>query len=434
MKTKTKKFIKTEMKQLTELPGHVLFNDALNKAISHAKRHRKIFAVLLIDFYTLQDVHLPIENNVLNKIETLLTSTLRTEDLLAHFEDGEFILLLTDIKKPKFASIVAEKLLQACETSMKDFSLAMSMGISIYPDDGLSLEDILKNADATLYKAKQAGGNQYQFHTPEMDVEAREFIKLENDLKNAIPNNQLILYYQPKLHIKKGNIAGIEALLRWAHPTLGILNPAEFISIAEDTGLILQLGEWVLREACKTNKYWQNEGYEHFTVALNLSPKQFQHPDIAKKIAAILKETELNPQYLELEIGESTVMSDVEFAKNQLEAIKSIGVQLSIDHFGAGYTSISHLKQFPISTIKIDQNYIKGVPNNPDDSAITNAFIGLAHHLGLQVVAEGVETVEQVQYLTTQNCDMIQGYFISHPLPAEKIVMQFKKLMDRALF
>lgn len=222
--------------------------------------------------------------------------------------------------------------------------------------------------------------------------------------------------------------------MRWAHPELGILNPAQFIPIAEDTGLMVKIGEWALREACKTNKYWQNEGYEHFAVALNLSPKQFEHPDIAKTIENILKETELNPKYLELEINESTVMSHIEMAKDRLDKIKATGVQLSLDHFGAGYTSISHLKQFPISTIKIDQNYIKGIPNNPDDSAITNAFIGLAHHLGLEVVAEGVETGEQVQYLTIQNCDMVQGYFLSHPLPAQKIVLQFKKLMDRALF
>jgi EAL domain-containing protein (putative c-di-GMP-specific phosphodiesterase class I) len=296
------------------------------------------------------------------------------------------------------------------------------------------MEDMLKNADAALYKAKLAGSNTFQFHTHAMDVEAREFIKLESDLRTAIENNQLILYYQPKIHIKNGNIAGVEALLRWEHPELGILNPAQFIPIAEDTGLMNKMGEWALREACKTNKYWQDEGYEHFAVALNLSPKQFQHAEIAKTIEAVLKETGLNPKYLELEINESTVMDNIQIAKNRLDTIKSVGVQLSIDHFGAGYTSISHLKQFPISAIKIDQNYIKGIPNNPNDSAITNAFISLAHHLGLEVVAEGVETAEQVQYLTLQNCDMIQGYFLSHPLPQQKIEMQFRKLADRALF
>lgn len=423
---------------LTHLPNRAVFNDALNKAMSHAKRHHKICAVLILDLDAFKKIHITLGddlgNYILNEMSQRLTNTLRTEDLIAHLEGDQFIILLNDIDKPKFASVVAEKLLLACAEPIKEFFLTASIGISIYPNDGVSLEDMLKNADAALYKAKQSGGNKYQFCTHELDTEAREFIRLESDLRNAIEKNQLILYYQPKLNIKKGSIAGVEALLRWAHPELGILSPAQFISIAEDTGLIMKIGEWALREACKTNKFWQNEGYEHLAVALNLSPKQFQHPDIAKTIETILKETELNPKYLELEINEATVMGNIEIAKNRLDAIKAVGIQLSIDHFGAGYTSVSHLKQFPISAIKIDQNYIKGIPNNPDDSAITNAFIGLAHNLGLEVVAEGVETGEQVQYLTLQNCDMIQGYFLSHPLPADKIVLQFKKLMDRALF
>ncbi|HSW70344.1 MAG TPA: bifunctional diguanylate cyclase/phosphodiesterase [Gammaproteobacteria bacterium] len=423
---------------LTKLPNRAFFNEVLNKALVHAKRHNKICAVLIIDIDAFKNANNTLGENfgneVLNKIAQRLTQTLRTDDFVAHLEGDSFIVLLNDINKSKFASVVAEKILKNCSNPIKDFSFTVSIGISIYPNDGLSMEDMLKNADAALYKAKNSGGNQYQFHTHEMDMEAREFIKLENELRLAIEKNELVLYYQPKLHIKKGSITGVEALLRWAHPELGILNPSQFISIAEDTGLIMKIGEWALREACKANKHWQNEGYEHFTVALNLSPKQFYHPDITKIIENVLKETGLNPKYLELEINESTVMNNTTNAKNQLDAIKSLGIQLSVDHFGVGYTSISHLKQFPVSTIKIDQNYIKGIPNNPDDSAITNAFIALAHNLGLEVVAEGVETAEQVQYLTLQNCDMVQGYFLSHPLPAEKIELQFKKLMDRALF
>lgn len=423
---------------LSELPNRAVFNDALNKAISHAKRHNKICAVLIVNIDAFKNIPGTLGNDfgnhILNEMSKRLTGALRKEDLVARLGGEEFIVLLNDIDKPKFASIVAEKILQTCTQPINDLFLTTSIGISIYPDDGASLEDMLKSADSALFLARQDGGNKYRFHKSEMDVEAREFIKLEVDLKNAIDRNELVLYYQPKLYIKKGSIAGVEALLRWAHPELGILNPGKFISIAEDTGLMMKIGEWALREACKTNKYWQDEGYEHFAVALNLSPRQFQHPDIAKTIKTILKESELNPKYLELEISESTVMDHIEVAKTRLEAIKATGVQLSIDHFGAGYTSISHLKQFPVNAIKIDQNYIKGIPNNPDDSAITNAFIGLAHNLGLEVVAEGVETGEQVQYLTMQNCDMVQGYFLSHPLPADKIVLQFKKLMDRALF
>lgn len=427
-----------EVDPLTELPNRMLFNDALNKAISHAKRHGKLCAVLLVEMDAFKNIAVTlgsdIGNHLLNEMSKRLTGALRKEDLVAHLEGEEFIVLLNDIEKPKFASIVAEKILRTFAQPINDFFLTASIGISIFPDDGTSLEDILKNADIALFRARQDGGNIYRFHTDNMDTEAREFIRLEHDLRHAIDRNELVLYYQPKLNISKGSITGVEALLRWAHPELGILNPGQFISVAEDTGLMMTIGEWALREACKTNKYWQDEGYEHFAVSLNLSPKQFEHPNMAETIATILNETGLSPNYLELEISEATVMSHIEVAKSRLDAIKATGVELSIDHFGAGYTSISHLKQFPVSAIKIDQNYIRGIPNNPDDCAITNAFIGLAHHLGLEVVAEGVETGEQVQYLSAQNCDMVQGYFLSHPLPADKIVLQFKKLMDRALF
>ncbi|HSW93293.1 MAG TPA: EAL domain-containing protein [Gammaproteobacteria bacterium] len=427
-----------EVDPLTELPNRTLFNDALNKSISHAKRHGTLCAVLLVEMDAFKNIAVTlgsdIGNHLLNEMSKRLTGALRKEDLVAHLEGEEFIVLLNDIEKPKFASIVAEKILKTCAQPINDFFLTASIGISIFPADGTSLEDILKNADIALFRAKQDGGNTYRFHTDNMDLEAREFIRLEHDLRHAIEQNELVLYYQPKLNIKKGSITGVEALLRWAHPELGLLNPVQFISVAEDTGLMMTIGEWALREACKTNKYWQDEGYEHFAVSLNLSPKQFEHPNIAETIKTVLNETGLNPNYLELEISEATVMHHVDVAKNRLDAIRETGVELSIDHFGAGYTSISHLKQFPVSAIKIDQNYIKGVPNNPDDCAITNAFIGLAHHLGLEVVAEGVETGEQVEYLAAQNCDMVQGYFLSHPLPADKIVLQFKKLMDRALF
>ncbi len=422
---------------LTQLPNRIFFTDALNKAMSHAKRHQKKLAILIIDIDGFKKTNETLGHQfgdyVLNKFGERLTKTLRTEDLLARLGGDEFIVLLSDINKPKFASVVAEKILHACYKPIKEFFLTASIGICIFPDDGNSLEELLDNANKALFKAKQAGGNRYQFYTNEMDAEAREFIKLENALQQSILNNELILYYQPKLNIKNGNITGIEALVRWAHPELGILNPAQFIPIAEETGFITKISEWALREACKTNKHWQDEGYEHLTVSLNLSPKQFRDENIATNIATILTETGLNPQYLELEINEATVMDNIEIATQRLTNIKAVGVQLSIDHFGAGYTSISHLKRFPINAIKIDQNYIKGVPNNPNDSAITNAFIALGHQLGFDVVAEGVETAEQVQYLTSQNCDMIQGYFLSHPLPAAKIELQFKKLMDRAL-
>lgn len=427
---------------LTSLPNRIFFNEILNKAISHAKRRKKICAILFINLDSFKTINSKLGNTagdyILKEMSNRFTNTLRAEDILARLDGDEFIVLLNDINKPKFASTVAEKLLQTCaipiQIGPEELSLKASIGICIYPNDGVSLEDLLKNGALTLEKVKQAGGNGYQFYTQKMNIEAHEFIQLEAALHKAIQRNELSLYYQPKLDIKRGKINGVEALIRWIHPTLGTINPAQLIQIAEETGLSMQVAEWALREGCQMNKHWQNEGYEHITVAVNLSPKQFYHPDLGKIITDALQISGLNPKYLELEINESTVMDDIQTSHNAFDRIKSIGVQFSIDHFGTGYTSISHLKHFPINAIKIDQSFIKGLPHNPNDSAIINAFIALAHNLGLEIVAEGVETAEQVQYLSEHNCDMVQGYFLSHPLPAQKIIAQFIKLGEEVLF
>lgn len=426
---------------LVALPNRVLFNEMLNKSISHAKRHNKILAILIIDVAPLQHSTPSLTHNLgdyaIKEIGNRLVNILRTEDIIAKLDGNEFIILLNDIGKTKFASAVAEKISQAVIPAINidyhELFLKASIGICIYPHDGYSLEDLIQKAYSALYKAKNMSDSAYQFYTSEMDVEAREYIRLETDLRKAIQNNELTLYYQPKLNIKTGDVAGVEALIRWMHPDLGIISPVKFIEVAEDTGFIMQIGEWALREACKMNKYWQDEGYEHLTMALNLSPKQFNNPDIIKVIASVINDTGLNPNYLELEIHESTIMDNLERATTILEQIKEIGVHISIDHFGTGYTSISHLKMLPVSVVKIDRGFIKGIPNNPDDSAITSAIIALAHNLGLEVVGEGIETAEQVEYLAIQHCDMVQGYFLSYPLPAQKVTEQFKKLMDKVI-
>jgi diguanylate cyclase (GGDEF)-like protein len=426
---------------LTSLPNRVFFNEILNKAISHARRRNKYLAILLIDIDDFKNVNsnfsVKAGDNILKEFSKRLASSLRTEDVAARLEGDEFIVLLSDIGKPKFASAVAEKLLKNCcqayNIEAQEIALTASIGISIYPNDGMSLENLFENADKALYRAKQMGGGYYQFYAREMDAEAREYIQLESALRKAIQNNELALYYQPKIQIKKGDIIGVEALLRWVHPALGIISPDKFIPLAEESGLISQIGEWAIREACKTSKYWHDEGYEHTTIAVNLSAKQFHDPKIAETIATILYETGLNPRYLELEITETAVMHDAEAALKILETIKSTGVRISLDHFGTGYTSISHLKKFPISALKIDHSFIKGIPNNPNDTAIASAVIALAHNLGLEVIAEGVETAEQVQSLGIMGCDVVQGYFLSHPLPAQKIMLQFKKLIDSVI-
>lgn len=426
---------------LTELPNQVLFNEILNKAIYHAKRHKKILGVLLIDLssFTKKNLFTLEENEIfIKEMNQRLQKILRTEDILAKYDNDTFIILLNDIKKPKYAGVVSEKILHACYKPVvidhQEFKLTAHIGIAVYPHDGTSLEEILNHADYALYKAKQTNiVNNYQFFTHEIDIEAREYIQLESALRKAIHNNELAIYYQPIYHLKRGSISSVEALIRWEHPALGIIYPDKFLPLAEETGLIMQIGEWILRKACQTNKQWQNEGYEHLTVSVNLSPKQFHHPEIVNTIINVLKDSKLNPKYLLLEITEKTIMDDVVAASDILNNIKRTGVQLSIDHFGIGYTSISGLKQFPISILKIDPSFIKGIPNNPNDLAIISAFISLAHNLGLEVIAEGIETSEQVQYLASQYCDMVQGYFLGHPLPAQKVIQQFKKLTEKAL-
>lgn len=422
----------------TPLPNGIFFNETLNRAINHAKRRQQILAVLLIDIDKFNEIHAQIgeENSqlILNEIGKRFTHVLRKEDVLAKLEGDEFIVLLNDMNKPKFASMVASKLLNVCSKVLKidshEFTLTASIGICIYPNDGDSLETLIENADKALFKVKTAGGNAYQFYTEEMHAVAVEYIKLESALREAVRNNEILLYYQPMFRIKTGTITGVEALMRWEHRDLGVVSPEKFIQLAEDSGLMMEIGEWALNEACQRIRYWQNDGYEHITVSLKLSPKQFHHPNIIKVINKTIESANINPKYIEFEITEKTLMENVELSSNILEQIKAIGVQLSIDHFGIGHTSISYLKQFPINSIKIDKSYIKGVPNVPNDSIITSALIGLAHHLGLEVIAEGVESAEQIQYLSSQNCDIVQGYFLSHPVSAQKIVLQFKKIQE----
>lgn len=424
---------------ITGLPNQIQFLEMLARAISHVKRRKKILAILLIEIDDFDLISKKIGNNYTNLFirETALKikSLMRSEDVIAITENQRFVILLNDIVKPKFAAAVVKKILQSAQTAVhfeqEHITTTYSIAVSVFPNDAGSHEELLQTASKTLDEMKKSSQKAlFRYHNDKLNQEANEYIQLESALREAIKNNELTLYYQPKLDVKRGIIIAAEALIRWTHPQMGVINANKLIPLAEECGLILPIGEWTLREACKTNKYWQDEGYTHLFVSVNLSPKQFQHPDLVNSIQLVLQETGLKPAYLELEINENTVMDDMEFATKRLSEIKSLGVQLSIDHFGSGQTSISHLKTLPISTIKIDRNFINGIPNNPNDMAIVTAFISLAHHLGLEVVAEGVETAEQVQFLGEQYCDLVQGYYVSHPQPADKIIQQFKKLSD----
>lgn len=425
---------------LTSLPNRVFFNEILNKAINHAKRNNKALAVLFVDLDRFKNINDALGHTtgdlVLKEMGTRFSSILRAGDIVARLGGDEFIILLNDIGHSKFAAPIAEKILKACEQPMKiethEFFLTASIGISVYPDDGKSLEDLQKNADMAMYKAKRSGGDTYQYYSAEMDTAATEHIKLEVSLRKAIQNKEFVLYYQPQLDLRDGKIKRVEALIRWEHPEHGLISPAKFIPLAEETGLIMPIGEWALHEACQAAKRWQTQGFEPVGVAVNISPKQFRHQDVAQIVTDALKESMLDAKYLEVEITETAVMDDVEGAISKLKAIHTMGVHISVDDFGTGYTSINYLRQFPVNVLKIDQTFIKGIPHDPNDIAITSAVIALGHNLGLEIIAEGVETAEQMQYLAEHNCDSIQGYFLSRPLPESKIIQQFTKIGERA--
>lgn len=417
---------------LTALPNRVYFNETLNKTLNHASRHKKIMAVLLIDLDRFRHINDAFGHStgdlVLMEVAKRFKTTLRAGDVIARMDGDEFIILLSDIEHAKFASFVAEKIVQCTPLPMvvdnHAITLTASIGISVYPTDGNSLEDLQRNAAKAMHQAKEAGSGVFHYFTKAMNLEAHKHIQLEVALKKAISNHEFILHYQPKLNLSDGSIEGVEALIRWDNPEVGLITPSEFIPLAEETGLILKIGEWALREACQTNQAWQTQGYEPITVAVNLSAKQFQHPNIAELVKNILAESGMDPKYLELEITETAVMEDVDAAITKLNDIQKMGVRISIDDFGTGYTSISYLKKFPINTLKIDQSFIKDIPGDANNTAITSAVIALAHTLGMKVVAEGVETAEQLQYLADNACDIVQGYYLSRPLPEQKIVLQ----------
>ena len=420
---------------LTTLPNRIFFNEILNKSISQAMRQRTSLAVLFIDLDRFKNINdalgHPAGDMVLREIAKRFQQALPAGDTIARLSGDEFIIVLNNLASAEFPSTIAEKILQCCTEPFKfntnELFITPSIGICIYPANGISLEELQKNADTAMYNAKRAGGNMFQYYSSEMNTAAHEHLELEAALRKAIQNQEFILYYQPKLDLASGKVSGVEALIRWESPEIGIISPDKFIPLAEETGLIIPIGEWALREACKTNKRWQDFGYEPISVAVNISAKQFQQQNLGELVSQVLAESGLGAKYLDLEITETAMMDNVENAIKKLTEIKKMGVEISVDDFGTGYTSISYLKRFPIDVLKVDQSFIKGIPANQDDIAIVSAVIAMAHNLGMSVVAEGVETEEQMQFLAEHTCDTIQGYFISAPLPENKIVLQFFK-------
>lgn len=414
---------------LTHLPNRTLFEDRLQEALNRAQRHAGKVGLLFIDLDRFKNINDSLGHGVgdllLQAVTSRLKECVRKTDTVARLGGDEFTVLLDELAEPQHAAKVAEKLLAALAQPFKlgghDLVTSASIGISCYPDDGSDTQTLLKNADAAMYAAKESGRNTYRFFSAEMNASALEMLVMTSNLRVALERDEFFLNYQPIVDLASGNVSALEALLRWKHPELGMIPPVRFIPLAEDSGLIIPIGDWVLKQACAQMKAWQIRGIAPGRMAVNLSVRQFKQKELAQRIAAILNETGLAPQCLELEITESMVMQDPAEAEKVLDQLHEMGIQLAIDDFGTGYSSLSYLKRFPIDFLKIDRSFVQDIPGNPDDVAITRGIVALAKSLDLWVIAEGVETEQQHAFLKAEGCEEAQGYLWSKPRSAEEL-------------
>lgn len=418
---------------LTGLANRSLLHDRLDRALAHALRHGETGALCFLDLDRFKNINDSLGHQagdqLLRQVAERLRTLLRDDDTLSRSGGDEFILLFPQLEEPGHAALVAERVLQTLAEPFllgeREVFVTCSIGISLFPLDGAAVESLIQNADAAMYHAKGQGRNNFQFFQAAMTAQARERLQLENDLRQALSRGEMQLHYQPQVAAGSGAVIGVEALLRWQHPRLGMVSPARFIPLAEETGLILPLGEWVLRTACAQARKWWEAGLLPVRMAVNVSAKQFRQPGFVDIVDRILGETGFDPACLELELTESVLMDDVQGAILTLTDLKARGIHLAMDDFGTGYSSLSYLRQFPIDRLKIDRSFVSRLPGSNDDEAVVNAIIGLARSLNMAVVAEGVETAEQVQLLQERGCQELQGYFFAKPAPAEAIAAQF---------
>ncbi len=413
---------------LTGLPNRLLLTDRLNLALSHAQRHDQQVALLFLDldrFKHVNDVfgH-SLGDQLLHEVAQRLSGCVRNGDTVSRQGGDEFIVALTGIKEEQDAALIAEKLLTVIAVPFvleeTEIILGMSIGIACSPHNGHDARALLSNADTAMYIAKKLGRNRYQFYAPEMNIRAMDRLTLERDLHRAIERNELFLMYQPQLALSTGAVLGLEALVRWQHPSRGLICPGEFIPIAEDCGLIMPVGNWVLESACRQRARWVSQGLTKGSVAVNISAHQFRQADFCERIGDVLLRTGLQPGFLELEVTEGVVMQGIDQVLYKLNTLRELGVTLAIDDFGTGYSSLNYLKQFPLHRLKIDQSFTSGLPGDQESGAITNAIIQMGHSLGLDVLGEGIETREQEDYLRTLGCDAGQGFFYAKPLSVEE--------------
>ncbi len=416
---------------LTGLPNRSLLHDRLSHAIAYAARYNHPVWVVLLDVDRFKAVNDLLGHKagdmVLNAIAERLQAAMRETDTVARLGGDEFVLVLPGPGDGDLSNSTMQRIVEAVARPLtvegKEFFLTCSMGVALYPNDGTDPEMLVEHADIAMYRAKEIGRNNYQFFTATLNQRLQERLRLESDLRNALERREFLLHYQPQVDLRSGRVTGMEALIRWQHPELGMVPPGSFISLAEDTGLIVPIGAWVIRTACAQNKAWQNAGMDKLRIAVNLSARQFSQHDLVQSIAAVLEETGMPPSLLEIELTESLVMTDVERATEILRDLKAIGVQLSIDDFGTGYSSLSYLKRFPIDVLKIDQSFVRDITVDPDDAAIVMSIISLAHSLRLHVIAEGVETEAQLAYLRRHDCDLMQGHYFSRPVSHEEFLL-----------
>jgi diguanylate cyclase (GGDEF)-like protein len=418
---------------LTGLPNRSLLQDRLGQAVARANRSGDPVWVMLIDLDRFKFVNDSMGHKagdvLLMTVAARLRASLRDTDTVARLSGDEFVVILSERAEQPLSKDIVQRLMDSVAQPVllgaKEFFVTCSIGVAVYPGDAAAADSLIEHADIAMYRAKKLGRNNFQFYTPAMNEESQERVRIESALRNALERKEFVLHYQPQVDLKTGRIVGMEALIRWQHPELGMVPPGRFIGIAEETGLIVPIGAWVMRTAAAQNKAWQDAGLGQLRVAVNLSARQFAAADLVPGIERVLLETGLDPACLELELTESLFMSDVTPAVELLHRMKALGVQLSIDDFGTGYSSFSYLSRFPIDVLKIDRSFVNDLHVDANDAAIVASIIALAHNLRLSVIAEGVETVEQLDYLRHQGCDEMQGYYFSRPLPE----LEFEQLL-----
>ncbi|MGA4718399.1 EAL domain-containing protein [Fictibacillus nanhaiensis] len=414
---------------LTGLPNRLLLNDRLSQALELADETKQTIGIMFIDLdrfkYINDTLGHAVGDQLLIEISKRIQACVGKNDTVCRQGGDEFIVLIPNTTADEVSKI-AQQIIDLFSSSVmvneQELFVTPSIGIAMYPGDGRDIETLIKNADTAMYRVKEQGKNNFQFYTPEMNEAVTKKMMLEIGLRKALERDEFKIVYQPQIDVETGGIIGVEALLRWHHPEWGTISPAEFIPIAEETGLILQIGEWVLHGACRQNKAWQDAGYAPLRMAVNISSRQFQQSDLVERVSRILRETALAPQYLELELTES-IIQDSKYAVAKMQVLKEMGIHLSIDDFGTGYSSLSYLKTFPIHTLKIDQSFTRNIYADPKDASLVETIIAMAHNLDLKVIAEGVETEEQLQFLQQKQCNEAQGYYFSRPISAEELAV-----------